>query len=134
MNKKSTIFNQCFWHLAIVLVALKLFVVSDITVHIRFSPFDDSLYVGRAYSFLTGNGWGGYDAYVLAKLPGMSLWLVASRWLGIPYLLGVNILYCLAGLLLIQAAAKSGVKKTVLLFAKLCDLKTPCKNWGFFVG
>jgi len=131
MNKNSVLFNQYFWHLAVVLVAFKLFLVSDIAVHIRFSPFDDSLYVGRAYAFLTGNGWGGYDAYVLAKLPSMSFWLVANRWLGIPYLLGVNILYCLAGLLLVQAAAKSGVKNTVLLFAYFVFL---CNPITFSVG
>ena len=133
MNKKSSFFNEYFWHLAIVLVALKLFLVSDIAVHIRFSPFDDSLYVSRAYAFLAGNGWGGYDAYVLAKLPGISLWLVASRWLGVPYLLGVNILYCLAGLLLVQAAAKSGVKKIFLLFAYiiyLCNPITSSVGWA----
>ena len=131
MIKKSSLFNQYFWHLAIVLVALKLFLVSDIAVHIRFSPFDDSLYVGRAYAFLTGNGWGDYDAYVLAKLPGMSLWLVASRGLGIPYLLGVNILYCVAGLLLVHAAAKSGIKNTVLLLTYLVYL---CNPVTFSVG
>ena len=73
------------------LIVLKLFIVSDIAVHIRFSPIDDALYVTRAYEFLSGNGWGNYDAYVLAKLPGMSLWLVGSRLLGIPYLLGLNL-------------------------------------------
>jgi hypothetical protein len=133
MNKKSSLLNLYFWHLAFVLVALKLFLVSDIAVHIRFSPFDDSLYVGRAYAFLKGDGWGAYDAYILAKLPGMSFWLVANRWFGIPFLLGVNILYCLAGLLLVQAAAKSGVKNTVLLFAYfvyLCNPVTFSVGWA----
>jgi hypothetical protein len=126
MTKLPSLFDHYFWHTVVALVTFKLFLVSDIAVHIRFSPFDDSLYVGRAYAFLTGSsGWGGYDAYVLAKLPSMSYWLVTSRWLGIPYLLGINILYCLAGLVLVQAAAKSGVKNTVLLFAYFVYLFNP---------
>ena len=125
MKTPSSLVNQYFWHLAVTLVALKLILVSDIAVHIRFSPIDDSLYVGRAYAFLTGSGWGGYDSYVLAKLPGMSLWLVASRLIGIPYLLGINILYCLAGLLFVKAALKSEVKNTVLLFAYFVYLYNP---------
>jgi hypothetical protein len=99
------------------LIGLKLFIVSDIAVHIRFSPIDDALYVARAYEFLSGNGWGNYDAYVLTKLPGMSFWLAGSRLLGIPYLLGLNILYSLAGLLLVKEVEKLDVYKPILIIA-----------------
>ena len=125
VTKKISIYSQFFWPITVALIFLKLLLISDITVHIRFSPFDDSLYVSRAYAFLTGNSWGPYDPYVLAKLPGMSLWLVASRWLGIPYLLGINLLYCLAGLLLVSAAERSGFEKKVLLLAYILFLYNP---------
>jgi hypothetical protein len=107
------------------LIGLKLFIVSNIAVHIRFSPIDDSLYVTRAYEFLSGNGWGNYDAYVLAKLPGISLWLAGSRQLGIPYLLGLNILYSLAGFLLIKEVAKLDVHKPILFIAYFIYLFNP---------
>lgn len=106
-------------------LALKLIIVSDIAVHIRFSPIDDALYVTRAYEFLSGNGWGDYDAYVLAKHPGMSLWLIGSRLLGIPYLLGLNLLYGLAGLLLVQALSKLDIHKCILFIAYLIYLFNP---------
>lgn len=124
-------YRQYFWSIAFLFVAIKLFLVSDVAVHIRFSPFDDSLYVSRAHAFLTDGNWGSYDAYVLAKLPGMSQWLVATRLLGIPYLVGINLLYCLAGLLLLRAAAKAGVGERVLLIAYLAFL---CNPVTFSVG
>lgn len=120
----------------LLLIGLKLFIVSDIAVHIRFSPIDDSLYVTRAYEFLSGNGWGNYDAYVLAKLPGMSLWLAGSRLLGIPYLLGLNVLYSLAGLLLVKEVAKLGVHKHILLIAYFIYLFNPITfsiGWAFIM-
>lgn len=126
MNAHKFSFHpNVFWILAVVLIALKLFFVSDIAVHIRFSPIDDALYVTRAYEFLSGNGWGNYDAYVLAKLPGMSLWLAGSRLLGMPYLLGLNILYSVAGLLLVKQVAKLGVYKPILLIAYFIYLFNP---------
>jgi hypothetical protein len=118
-------FKNCYIPALLFLIGFKLFIVSDIAVHIRFSPIDDSLYVTRAYEFLSGNGWGNYDAYVLAKLPGISLWLAGSSLLGIPYLLGLNILYSLAGLLLVKEVAKLDVHKPILFVAYFIYLFNP---------
>lgn len=125
MTYQFTYHRHFFWAFALFLIALKLLLVSDIEVHLRFSPFDDNVYVSRAYSFLTDGNWGSYDAYTLAKLPGMSYWLVSSRLLGIPYLLGINILYCFAGLLLIHAASNAGVSKQILLITYVVYLCNP---------
>ena len=127
-------FKNFYMPALLFLIGLKLFIVSDIAVHIRFSPIDDSLYVTRAFEFLSGNGWGNYDAYVLAKLPGMSLWLAGSRLLGIPYLLGLNILYSLAGLLLIKEVAKLDIHKPILFIAYFIYLFNPITfsvGWAF---
>jgi hypothetical protein len=113
------------WVLVLLLFAIKLVLVSDIPVHIRYSPFDDSLYVTRALAFLDGNAWGRYDPYTLAKLPGISLWLAANRVLGVPYLLGINILYGLAGIYLLRAAATAGVGAKTLVLAYLAYLMNP---------
>lgn len=118
-------FKNSYSLVLLLLIGFKLILISDIAVHIRFSPIDDYLYVSRAYQFLSGNGWGNYDAYVLAKFPGMSLWLAGSRLLGIPYLLGINILYSLAGLLLINEVTKLGVHKSILLIAYFIYLFNP---------
>ena len=118
-------FKKYYMPALLFLIGLKLFLVSDIAVHIRFSPIDDALYVSRAYEFLSGNGWGNYDAYILTKLPGMSFWLAGSRLLGIPYLLGLNILYSLAGLLLVKEVAKLDVPRSILLIAYFIYLFNP---------
>lgn len=134
MTEGKSFIGRHLYRVLISLIAVKLYLVSDVVVHIRFSPFDDSLYVDRAYEFLTGGYWGKYDAHTLAKLPGISLWLVASRWLGVPYLLGINVLYCLAGLLLVRASAKAGVENKVLLAAYilyLCNPVTFSAGWEF---
>ena len=99
--------------------------IADIPLHIRFSPFDDSLYVSRAYAFLTGNAWGAYDSHILSKLPGMSIWLIANRLLGIPYLLGINLLYGIVGLLLLREAKKASVNHILLLIAYAIFLANP---------
>lgn len=99
--------------------------VADIPVHIRFSPFDDSLYVGRAYAFFANNAWGAYDPYILAKLPGMSIWLIANRLFGIPYLLGINLFYGVAGLSLLRGAERVGVSRGLLLVAYAIFLANP---------
>lgn len=134
MTSPKSFCKQYFCAIVVALIFIKLLLVADIAVHIRFSPFDDSLYVDRAYAFLIKGGWGGsYDAYVLAKIPGMSFWLVANRWLGIPYLLSINLFYCLAGLLLIRAAARAGVEDGFLLIAYsmfLCNPITFAVEWA----
>ena len=75
-----------FWFVVILLVATKLVLVSDLSVTIGYSPHDDSLYVERAFSMLSGQGFGVYDSRVLVKYPGLSIWLAGARMIGLPFL------------------------------------------------
>ena len=119
INNKSIIL------ICLILSYVKLLYVLNIDVHIRYSPFDDSLYVLRAFDYIHGNAWGPYDEYILSKLPGISIWLVVSRSLGIPYLFGINVLYCLAGLLVVHGVLKEGIKKEGVLIGYCVYLFNP---------
>jgi len=125
ISLKQPWIRDFFWPIMTFLIGFKLFLVADIAVHIRFSPIDDSLYVTRAYELLSGNEWGNYSPYVLAKLPGISLWLAATRLTGIPYILGINLAYIFAGLFLVNEANKIGINKIILLIAYFCFLFNP---------
>lgn len=101
--------------LALAALALaKLALVADLSPIVVFSPHDDSLYVTRAFHLLNGAGFGPYDARVLAKLPGMSLWLAGLRSLGLPYLPSLNLLYIAAGLYMLWALRRCGVGRVAL--------------------
>ena len=109
----------------IVAAALKLAVVSDLTVLIQHNPQDDGLYVARAYYLLTEGGFGPYDARTLVKLPGMSFWLAGGRLLGLPYLWSMNILYVLAGCYLLVGALQCGAGRPIALAAFVAYLFNP---------
>ena len=98
---------------------------SDISVQINYAPYDDSLYVTRAYHLLRGEAFGPYDPRILIKYPGLSLWLAATRTLGIPFLLSVNALYIGAGLYLLQALLRGGVNFWLALAAFTLFLFNP---------
>ncbi|PHM21775.1 MAG: hypothetical protein CK604_05280 [Curvibacter sp. PD_MW3] len=114
-----------FWGAVISLFFFKLALVSDVYVIARFSPFDDSLYVSRAFALINDGAWGPYDAYVLAKFPGISFWLAGMHALKIPYLLGINVLYGLAGIYLISALRGSGLTYRSLALAYAIYLLNP---------
>jgi hypothetical protein len=103
------------WAALAVLFGLKLALVSGLPVHIVYSPHDDSLYLTRALHLLNDGGFGPYDARVLAKLPGISIWLAGLRSLGLPYLLTMNVLYAGAGLYVLLALRRCGMHALVLL-------------------
>ncbi len=103
------------WTALAVLWGLKLALVAGLPVHIVFSPHDDSLYLTRALHLLNDGGLGPYDSRVLAKLPGISIWLAGLRGLGLPYLLTMNVLYAGAGLYVLLALRRCGVHALVLL-------------------
>lgn len=105
-----------FWLVIGVLGLLKLALTADVAVQMIYSPHDDGLYVSRAYHLLMGEAFGPYDARLLVKLPGISLWMAANRILGIPYLLSINLLYIGAGLYLIAALQCAGYRNRALLF------------------
>ena len=87
-----------FYALAALLIAFRLAVTADLTLQVLYGPVDDGLYVSRAFHLLQGEAFGPYDSRLLAKLPGLSLWMAGVSWLGIPYLLSIGLLYAGAGL------------------------------------
>lgn len=103
------------WFGVSILVLLKLLLVSGGAVQMVYSPHDDGLYVSRAFHLLMGGGLGPYDARLLVKLPGISLWLAGNRLLGIPYLLSINLLFALAGVYFISALNRLNVNRLLLI-------------------
>ncbi|MGB7541516.1 MAG: hypothetical protein WA373_14845 [Burkholderiales bacterium] len=91
-SRKSALSDGVFRLSATVLALVKLAIVSDLVPLPAFAPHDDRLYVMRAFFLLNGSGFGPYDSWALAKFPGLSIWLAALRWLGLPYLPTMNIL------------------------------------------
>lgn len=109
----------------VVAVALKLALVSDLTVLVQYNPFDEGLYVARAYHLLTEGDFGPYDARTLVKLPGMSFWLAGTRLLDFPYLWSINLFYILAGCYLLVGALQCGASKAVAFAAFVVYLFNP---------
>jgi hypothetical protein len=117
--------ETAFWACLAALVFLRFALGADLAVDIRYSPHDDSLYVDRALHFLVDGTFGPYDARVLVKYPGMSLWLARVRELGIPYLLSVNALYVAAGAYLLAGLRRCGAGRLVLFGAAALYLLNP---------
>lgn len=99
----------------VLLILVKLALVADLSVIVEFSRYDDNLYVARALHLLQGEGFGHYDSVVLAKLPGMTFWLAGLRALGLPYFPVLNLLYAGAGVYLLVALGRSGLRPLVRL-------------------
>ena len=76
--RRSDAARALFWCATSLLVALKLVLVSDLSVQIVYGPLDDGLYVERALRLLAGEGFGPYNPHILAKLPGFSFWLAGT--------------------------------------------------------
>lgn len=106
-----------FWFVVVLMVGIKLVLVSDLSVMISYSPHDDSLYVERAFAFLSSHGFGPYDSKVLVKYPGISLWLAGGRLLGLPFLLSVHLTYLVAGLYMLGAFLRCGTHRGIALLA-----------------
>ena len=117
---------------AAILVALRFTLTSDLSIGGGYNPHDDSLYVERAAHLLAGEGFGPYDARVLLKYPGISLWLAGTRWAGIPFALSIEVLYIAAGLYLLAGLLKAGASPWVLLAALALYVLNPVtlgENW-----
>ncbi len=117
--------NALFWAGAVALILVKLALVSDLSVQMEYFPHDDSLYVDRAYYLLHGEGFGPYDSRTLLKYPGLSFWLAATRSLGIPYILSLQVLYALAGLYLVFGLVRSGSSTWIALLGFALYLFNP---------
>lgn len=57
---------------------------------------DDKLFVDYAKSILESTWLGNYSAYTLNKMPGFGIFLAILKYLNIPYMLGIILLYCFA--------------------------------------
>jgi hypothetical protein len=97
------------------LVLLKLLLLSGSAGSMIYSPHDDGLYVSRAFHLLMDGSLGPYDARLLIKLPGISLWMAGVRSLGIPYLLSINLLFAFAGIYFIAALDRLNVNRFLLI-------------------
>ena len=117
--------DTVFWAAAAILVAVKLTLVADLSVEINYAPHDDSLYVERAYHLLRGEGFGPYDSRTLIKYPGLSFWLAASRSLGLPYFISMQLLYAGAGLYFVSALVRCGYPRKIALLAFAVYLFNP---------
>lgn len=107
--------SRLLWFGVTVLVLLKLLLLSGSAVQMVYSPHDDGLYVSRAFHLLMDGSLGPYDARLLVKLPGISLWLAGNRLLGIPYLLSINLFFALAGVYFISALNRLNVNRFLLI-------------------
>jgi hypothetical protein len=129
-SSSSVVSRVWFVAVLVVAIALKMVLVSDLTVLIQYNPQDDGLYVARAYHLLQDNGFGPYDARTLVKLPGMSFWLAGVRLLVVPYLWSVDILYILAGCYFVAGAIQCGTAKPVAVGAFMLYLFNPITMGG----
>lgn len=108
--------SRLLWFGVTALVLLKLLLLSGSAVQMVYSPHDDGLYVSRAFHLLIDGGLGPYDARLLVKQPGISLWLAGNRLLGFPYLLSINLLFAFAGIYFISALNRLNVNRLLLFF------------------
>jgi hypothetical protein len=109
--------DLAFWLSVLALIATRLVLISDLSVHVVYSPHDDSMYVERAYHLLRGEGFGPYDSTIIVKYPGISLWLAGVRAIGLPYLISINALHIIAGLYMVAALLRCAVNRWVVLAA-----------------
>lgn len=80
-----------------------------------YSPHDDDLYVSRAFYLLLDGSLGPYDARLLVKQLGISLWLAGSRFQGITYLLSINLFFAIAGIYFIAALSRLNINRVIFL-------------------
>lgn len=104
-----------FWAITLLIVLVKLVIVADLPLAITYGPHDDSIYVQRALSLISDDGFGTYDSRVLVKYPGISLWLAGARLLGLPFLLSVNLVYLAAGVYMLAAFIRCNTSRVVAL-------------------
>ncbi|OFW08126.1 MAG: hypothetical protein A3H27_03770 [Acidobacteria bacterium RIFCSPLOWO2_02_FULL_59_13] len=123
--RRSAAARLLFWCAAALLVALKLALISDLSVQIVYGPLDDGLYVDRALRLLDGQGFGPYDSHILSKLPGFSFWLAGTRLLGLPYLFTVNVIYIAAGLYFAAGMLAARAHRGIVLAALALYLFNP---------
>lgn len=86
---------------------------------------DDRLYVTLAKNIFEGHWLGTYNVFTLIKGPFFPIWIALMKFLGIPLLLGVNILYAASCLMLVQALRTIINNKTFSVLLYLVLLYNP---------
>lgn len=117
--------TPAFWLFLALLAAAKTVVAWNQSVTVVLGPHDDSLYVSRALSLLSGDGFGPYTSTTLLKYPGLSMWLAGGTLLDLPYLRSLNFLYTAAGLYLCAALRSAGVPRYAVAAGYLLFLFNP---------
>ncbi len=80
----------------------QLWLVSAVPLQIlAHAEHDDALFARLAIALLGGDWLGSYDSLTLSKGPFHPMWLAAVAWLGIPLRVAQDLLYLLAGALLL---------------------------------
>lgn len=104
-------------------IAVRLILVSGRPLCPRLLPHDDLLFLQLASSILETGWLGPYHELTLVKGPFLPLFLATSSWLGLPFLIGQDLLYLLASAVMVLALAPVVPSRTarVVLFA-LCAL------------
>ena len=115
--------SQKFYILSFLfLIAVKIILVRDqpLIAYTNASA-DDALFMNHAQSILGGNWLGAYDQYTLVKGPFLSIWIVFTFLLGIPFLLSLQLLYAFSCLVVVAALAPiiRRARYSLLLFAIL---------------
>lgn len=101
---------------ALLLVALKLWLVSGQQLVAVVPSFaDDELFVRLAEALASGGWLGPYDQYTLVKGPFYPAWIAFSSWLGAPLLRAQHALYAFACLLFVLAL-RPLLRRPALLF------------------
>jgi hypothetical protein len=125
--------SRLLWFGVSVLVLIKLLLLSGSAVQMVYSPHDDGLYVSRAFHLLMDGSLGPYDARLLVKQPGISLFLAGDRLLGIPYLFSINLLFALAGVYFVAALICFNVNRLLVFFVYSIYLFNPASiDWQWF--
>ena len=125
MRFKKVLSTSYFWFTIILLILARLILTSDLSVEMTFSPWDDNLYIKRAYHLLIGEAFGPYDGRLFGKYLGISIWISLIRFLGIPYFFAINTTYILAGLYFSSTLLRFGVNKKVVLISFILFLFNP---------
>ncbi len=117
--------DRLFYASLSVIVVFRLFLTWDQDVLITYSPHDDSLYVARAFSLISGEGFGEYDSRILSKYPGLSIGLAGLEVLNVPYLLLLNVLYLASGVYALVGLLRCGIGRATALAAFLLYALNP---------
>jgi len=127
------------WPTVVFLGTIAALVVARVllTLHTPFyallEPHDETLYVVRAIHLIRGEDMGPYDATVLIKYPGFSLWLAGLQLLGLPFASASWVMYVAAGLYFAAALRACGMTRPLIvlvLFLFLLDPVLGGVNWN----